>query len=323
MKGFIIFAAIAVITTNCGPSKEALELQKKAKLVFGTLPKMMPGSEKDTPERVALGEKLYFETKLSSDNSMSCNTCHNVSGKAGGVDNKPTSKGVLGKNGDRNSPTVLHAGLHVAQFWDGRAKDLQAQAKGPILNPVEMNMPSAAEVEKKLSQDPEYVSLFAKAFPGEAKPLNYENLAEAIASFERTLFAKSKFDDFLEGDAKALNAAELKGLETFMTTGCTSCHSGNVFGGKMFQKLGLVNAYTTGDLGRYNVTKAEADKLVFKVPSLRNIAITGPYFHDGSIETLETAVEKMGYHQLGKNLSSEEVSSIVAFLKTLTDKNRL
>jgi cytochrome c peroxidase len=321
MKLIILLLAISIF--NCGPSKETIELQKKAKSAFGTLPEKMPGSEGDNAELITLGKALYFDKRLSANDSQSCNSCHNVEGKAGGVDNEATSPGAFGKRGDRNSPTVLNAGFHIAQFWDGRAATLADQAKGPILNPGEMAMPNEKAVLDKLSKTKEYPELFEKAFPSEKEKLTYSNLAKAIAAFERTLKTNDRFDDWLKGDMKALNAEEVKGLATFMDAGCTGCHYGAGFGGNSFRKLGERNPYPTEDLGRFNVTKNEADKYFFKVPSLRNVMLTAPYFHDGSIKTIEEAITKMGYHQLNKELNPEEVKSIKTFLNTLTDKSRL
>lgn len=319
------YSIIFLLTTlvACGPSKETQELMKKSKQMFGALPAKMPGSEKDTPERIALGEKLYHETALSVNNSESCNSCHNVNGKGAGVDNKETSPGAFGKTGDRNSPTVLNAGFHSLQFWDGRAKDLAEQAKGPILNPIEMAMPSEKEVVEKLSAIDGYKELFAKAFP-DNPIITYESIASAIASFERTLITKDRFDDFVGGDHKALTLEEQKGLEAFMNAGCASCHNGELFGGKLFMKLGVVNEYENKeDTGKFKITGNEGDKYVFKVPSLRNVALTAPYFHDGRVKTLEEAVEKMSYYQLGKSLDKSQIDSIVSFLKTLSDKEKV
>ncbi len=318
-----LFISILLATfTYCGPTQETKDLQGKAKQIIGALPEKMPGSENDTAELISLGKKLYFEKKLSLNETQSCNSCHNVEGKGAGVDNLPTSPGAFGKNGDRNSPTVLNAGFHFVQFWDGRAADLKAQAKGPILNPVEMAMPSEKEVLQRLNADAEYPALFAKAYPNEKTPVTYENLAGAIAAFERTLVTFSRFDDFINGDYKAISQAEQEGFKSFMAAGCTSCHSGNLLGGNSFRKMGQVNEYKTNDLGLYNVTKKAEDKYFFKVPSLRNIALTGPYFHDGQVKTLEEPVKKMAYHQLGMNLSEDETKKIVTFLGTLSDKNR-
>jgi cytochrome c peroxidase len=322
MKYLIVFLLI-LIFGNCGPSEKSKELMKKGEQLFGSLPEKMPGSENDTPDLINLGKKLYMETALSENNTQSCNSCHNVLEKGGGVDNKPTSPGAFGKNGDRNSPTVLNAGFHISQFWDGREKDLVGQAKGPILNPIEMAMPNEKTAVDRISSIPEYLDLFSKAFGGEGK-ITYENIAIAIAAFERTLRTTDRFDDFIKGDHKALSQIEQEGLETFISTGCTTCHSGPLFGGRTYMKMGLVNPYENKeDLGRYNVTKSESDKYVFKVPSLRNIAITGPYFHDGKVETLEEAVTKMAYLQLGKEMKDSDVKKVTAFLKALTDKNRL
>lgn len=244
--------------------------------------------------------------------------------KLGGVDNNQFSNGApAGTIGGRNSPTVLNAGFHLAQFWDGRAADLTEQAKGPILNPVEMAMPSEEAVVKKIGAIEEYQTLFKAAFPEAKEAITYDNLAFAIAAFESTLITKDRFDDFLGGDAKALSAEEKKGLKSFMDAGCMSCHNGPLLGGNSYQKMGLLNPYAnTKDLGRYDVTKKDADKYFFKVPSLRNVALTAPYFHDGASATLEDAVQQMAHLQLNKKLSDEEVKSIVTFLGALTDKER-
>lgn len=317
---FSITILIALGTTLQAADPAAL--REKARLFFEPLPEKMPGSEHDTPVRIELGKKLYFDNRLSVNDSQSCNTCHDLNGNKAGVDNEPTSLGALGKRGDRNSPTTLNAGFHFAQFWDGRAKDLKEQAKGPILNPVEMAMPDEAAVEKKLRGIPEYRELFAKAFPGQSEPITYDNLAEAIAAFERTLITRDRFDDFLKGDDRALTAQELKGLDLFLTVGCTTCHNGPVIGGNSYQKVGLIHPYETPDLGRFTVTKEEGDEYKFKVPSLRNVALTGPYFHNGKETDLKDVVIKMAYMQLDRKLTSEEADAIVTWLRSLTDKAR-
>ena len=241
----------------------------------------------------------------------------------GGVDNEPTSPGAFGKRGGRNSPTVLNAGFHVAQFWDGRAKTLEDQAKGPVLNPGEMGMPSEAAVIEKLKAEKKYVGSFKKAFPGESDPITYDNFAKAVGAFERTLRTHDRFDDFLKGDDKALTAAELKGLDTFLSIGCTTCHTGPLLGGNDYKKLGILNAYeNTSDKGRIEVTKEDYDEFVFKVPSLRNIALTAPYFHDGTQKTLEETIQKMAWLQLGKKLTADETRDLNAFLRALSDKKR-
>lgn len=293
-------------------------LRQQASAMFGPLPASMPGSENDTPALVSLGKSLYMDKRLSVNDSQSCNSCHNVVDGAAGVDNEPTSPGAFGKRGDRNSPTSMNAGFQVAQFWDGRAADLVAQAKGPTLNPVEMAMPDEAAVEKKLRAIPEYKQQFKAAF-GKEDQITYHNIAVAIAAFERTLITKDRFDQFLKGDNKALTAQEQKGLQAFINNGCAGCHSGPTLGGKMYMKMGMVNAYAnTTDLGRYNVTKNEADKYVFKVPMLRDVARTAPYFHDGKVATLDEAVKQMAWLQLGKKLDDATTADIVAFLKSMT-----
>ena len=302
---------------------DAAALRAKAKAVIQPLPDKMPGAEKDLPAAIALGQKLYFEKRLSVNGKQSCNDCHLVDQNRAGVDNEPTSEGAHGKRGDRNSPTTLNAGFHFAQFWDGRAKDLVEQAKGPVLNPVEMAMPDEKEVIKRLEADADYPKLFKAAFPGEDKPINYNNFARAVAAFERTLITHDRFDDFLKGDDKALNAQELQGLNLFLTVGCTTCHVGPTIGGNMYQKIGLIHPYAnTNDVGRIKVTGEEWDQYRFKVPSLRNVALTYPYFHDGKVGDLRSAVKQMAYMQLGKELTDNEISSLTAFLNSLSDKTR-
>jgi cytochrome c peroxidase len=311
----------AALADSAAPS--SAELRAKAKEFFGPLPDKMPGCETDTPDKIELGRKLYFEKRLSLDNTISCNSCHQIEGARGGVDNEPTSPGVGKKRGDRNSPTTLNAGFHFLQFWDGRAPSLREQAKGPVLNPVEMAMPSEEEVVKRLKADADYAKMFGKAFPAASDKVTYDNMAEAIAAFERTLITRDRFDDFQKGDDKALSAQEQKGLNLVLSLGCTTCHVKPSMGGTSFQKVGLIHPYETEDIGREKVSKDDSDRRKFKVPSLRNVALTAPYFHDGRIATLQEAVTKMAYHQLGKELSADEANSIVAFLNALTDKARV
>lgn len=312
-------AVYGALDENIAPDS----LRTRAQKLIKPLPDKMPGAEKDTPERVALGKKLFFETQLSQDQKMSCNTCHQVEGRKGGVDNEATSLGVVGKRGGRNSPTVLNAGFQLAQFWDGRAATLEDQAKGPILNPVEMAMPDEKVVMQRLSADAAYPDLFKKAFAGDAEPMTYDNLARAIAAYERTLITHDRFDDFLKGDDKALTTQELQGLSLFLKTGCATCHNGPILGGNRYHKLGQAHSYANqSDMGRYDVTKDEADKLKFKTPVLRNVALTAPYYHDGRILALSDAVTEMAWLQLDKKLEADETAAIEAFLKSLTDKTR-
>ena len=294
-------------------------LQAQAKAIFAPLPERAERTTHPiTNEQIVLGKKLYNDTILSVGKDISCNSCHDL--KKFGVDGEPTSPGHKGQRGDRNSPTVFNSALHTAQFWDGRAATVEEQALGPITNPVEMAMPSSEEVIARLKADKEYPGLFKNAFPENRDPITYQNIGLAIGSFERTLLTPSRFDDYLKGDTGALSDQEKAGLKAFIGSGCIACHSGVGIGGGMYQKIGLVNPYKTEDLGRFNVTKNEADKYVFKVPSLRNIEKTGPYFHDGKVKTLQEAVKLMGFHQTGRQLADQEVQDIVAFLNSLTGK---
>jgi cytochrome c peroxidase len=269
--------------------------------------------------KITLGKKLYVDPRLSRDKDISCNSCHSLANF--GVDNQKTSPGHKKQRGGRNSPSSFNAALHMAQFWDGRAKDVEEQALGPIQNPIEMAMAvGGKEVVARLSADAEYHELFKRAFPTEKDPLTFANVGKAIGAFERTLVTPSRFDAFVKGDDKALSDAGLAGLKTFKEVGCMACHNGATLGGQMYQKLGLVKPYATKDLGRFEVTKNEFDKNVFKVPSLRNVEKTAPYLHDGSIATLEEAVRIMGEYQLGRKLDDKQVAEIVTFLKSLTGK---
>ncbi len=275
--------------------------------------KSNPGS----PEKVALGRMLYFDKRLSKNHDVSCNSCHGLT--TYGVDNQMTSLGHKHQFGDRNSPSVYNAAGHFAQFWDGRAADVEAQAKGPVLNPVEMAMASEASVLAVLESIPGYVEAFQKAFPSDSSPVTYDNFAKAIGAFERNLVTPSPWDKFLTGDKSALTNQQKAGFNTFIAPGCGQCHQGEFVGGSMYEKLGKVEAWPDADdIGRAKVTNRETDRLSFKVPSLRNVAKTGPYFHDGSVATLPQAVQLMAKHQLGKNLSEREVASIVAWLESLT-----
>jgi len=312
-----LLAALAPLAAAGAPTAE--ELQKKAAEIFQPLPKEMASAGNPvTDEKITLGRMLYYDPRLSKSQTVSCNSCHLLD-KAG-VDNQPTSEGHRKQHGDRNAPTVYNAALHIAQFWDGRAKDVEEQAKGPVLNPVEMAMPSEDATVAVLRSIPGYAPLFAAAFPGEKDPITYDNMARAIGAFERRLVTPSAFDRFLEGDVKALTPQQLGGLDTFMSVGCITCHNGAGVGGGMYQKVGLVHEYPTQDIGRAKITKNDADEFFFKVPSLRNVVLTGPYFHDGKVTTVEEAVRLMGWHQLGKELTPEQVKSITAFLGSLTGR---
>lgn len=299
------------------------QVGEKAKKIFQPIAGVAENPDNAiTPQKVKLGKVLYFDKRLSKEGNISCNSCHNLS--TGGVDNLPFSPGDDGGLGGRNSPTVLNAAFHATQFWDGRAKDVEEQAGMPILNPVEMAIPNEAFLIDRLRQIDLYKSLFAEAFPGQSAPITYDNLKKAIAAFERTLVTPSRFDEYLAGESKALTIAEKQGLKTFIESGCITCHNGATLGGNSFQKFGQFKDYwhytdsENVDEGRFAETKVEADKFMFKVPSLRNIHETGPYFHDGSVADLSEAVSIMAEINLNKKLTEEEVNDIVTFLKSVS-----
>jgi cytochrome c peroxidase len=330
MKRELLFWGLGLLlVTSCTGMREqanvpdADSLLVKAKAVFQPLPGEAVNPDNPvTPEKVALGKQLYFDNRLSMHNTESCNTCHNLA--TFGVDNKPTSPGDNGKNGNRNSPTTLNSALHFVMFWDGRMKNVEEQAGGPVMNPAEMSMPDEKVVVERLSKSSDYKKMFAAAFPDQKKPVTFENMRNAIAAFERTLITPGKFDKFLAGDTKAMDTAQLRGLNLFLETGCTACHSGALAGGMMFQQYPLFGNHkdytgsTVDDPGRMQATKNEADKHMFKVPSLRNIEGTWPYFHDGSVKELDKAVTIMAKAQLNKDLTPEQTGDMVAFLKSLT-----
>ncbi len=310
---------------DAGPSQADKDLLQQAQTYFQALPATAENSEnKITDEKVKLGKTLYFDTRLSLKGNNSCNSCHNLD--TYGVDNLPTSKGDAGNFGERNSPTVYNAALHAIQFWDGRAKDVEEQAGGPILNPVEMAIPNEAFIEKKLRGVEEYQPMFKAAFPDDKEAITFANITKSIAAFERTLLTPSKFDDFLKSDNNALTAEEKDGLKTFMDAGCITCHNGPAVGGTMMQKFALFGDYRElthskgNDEGLKKQTKKESDKDMFKVPSLRNIEKTGPYFHDGSVADLKEAIKIMGKTELNKDLSQADIDKIYVFLKALTGK---
>ena len=267
--------------------------------------------------KVDLGRHLYYEKRLSSNDAIACNSCHLLDKY--GVDGRDFSLGVPGTPVGRNSPTTYHAYAHIAQFWDGREPTVEEQAKGPILAGKEMGMPSPAAVVAKLKGIPAYPPLFKQAFPRDEDPVTYNNVGTAIGAFERNLATPARWDEFLKGDSKSLNAKEKEGLKQFTTLGCTTCHSGTMLGGSSFQKLGAIRPWPNqADQGLKAITGKDEDAMKFKVPSLRNIEKTGPYFHDSSEKTLAGAVQKMARHQVGLELTPDQNAAIVAFLETLT-----
>ena len=267
---------------------------------------------------VELGKMLFFDPRLSKSGFISCNSCHNLS--MGGTDNIKTSIGHKWQQGPINAPTVLNSSMNLAQFWDGRAKGLKEQAGGPIANPGEMAFTHKLAVDV-LHSIPQYRGRFKQVFG--AEKISIDMVTDAIAAFEETLVTPdSRFDKWLKGNKEAITQAELDGYKLFKESGCASCHHGTAVGGTSFKKLGVLAPYKTESKveGRKEVTGKNTDRFVFKVPTLRNIELTYPYFHDGAVATLEEAVNKMGQLQLGIDFSTEENAKIVAFLKTLTGK---
>lgn len=285
--------------------------------IFEVLPTESPNREVTaTAEMVNLGRLLFFDPGLSSNGTVSCNTCHNL--QAYGVDGLPRSLGVTQVFTSRNAPSVYNAVVHKAQFWDGRSPTLEDQAVVPILAEHEMGMLDEATIQARLNANPVYPSLFKLAFPGDPTPMSLKNIGAAIGSFERGLLTPSRFDRFLAGDYSLLSEQELRGLDTFISLRCMTCHNGVGIGGGNYTRLGVAEAYNTQDVGRFAVTNLEEDRAVFKIASLRNVAETAPYLHDGSISTLEEMVSLMARYQLGKSVTTEEVADVVAFLHTLT-----
>lgn len=325
---FISIVFISLSSCNEEVKKETVseadkDLLTSAKTYFAPLPLIAKNPDNPkTKKKIALGHKLYFDTQLSKDQTISCNSCHNLA--TYGVDNEVTSIGDDGGRGDRNSPTVLNAALHATQFWDGRAADVEEQAGMPILNPVEMAIPDEAFLVERLKQDSEYPVLFEEAFPEDEDPLTFSNISLSIALFERELLTPSPFDDYLKGDYNAISPEAKKGLQEFIEVGCITCHSGALVGGNLFQKFGVYGnywEYTGGDstdTGRFKETQVEADKYMFKVPSLRNVAETHPYFHDGSVSDLKEVIGIMAKAELNKDLSPEQVNNIYQFLESLS-----
>ena len=313
---------LMLLTTALAAPVAADELRDAAKEMYEALPSTIPALKDNTvtPAKIDLGKALFYDPRLSSSGVFSCASCHNLS--TGGDDNMETSVGHGWQKGPRNSPTVLNAVLNEAQFWDGRAEDLAAQAKGPIQAGVEMaNTP--AQVEATLLSMPDYVTWFTAAFPDEAQPVNFNNMAKAIEAFEATLLTPAPFDAWLNGDDAAMSDLAKTGLQVFMDKGCSSCHSGVNIGGHGYYPFGLIekpgaDILPVGDKGRFAVTETADDEYVFRAAPLRNIALTAPYFHSGKVWDLSVAVSIMAESQLGEELKPEETEAVVAFLESLT-----
>jgi len=283
---------------------------------FRPIAQTMGGSRRATDDLVSLGRMLWYDPRLSGSSQISCNSCHDLD--QAGVDHRPTSPGDHGQRGKRNAPTVYNSGGHIAEFWDGRARNLEEQAAGPLLNPVEMAA-TPESVVATLTSIADYERAFHRAFPDQSRPVTFDNVTKALAAFEEGLVTKSRWDAFLAGDRQALTSREIHGLRVFLQVGCVGCHTGPQVGASMFKVAGFVEPWPNQhDQGRFEVTGAPRDRMVFKVPTMKNVARTAPYFHDGSCEELPRAVRLMGRYQLGLELSEDEVSSIVAFLGALS-----
>jgi cytochrome c peroxidase len=318
--------AITLLLLGVGFSPAAFPadaLMTAAQALFRPIPEKPPAlpGNAATEAKVELGKMLFFDPRLSASHAISCNSCHNVG--LGGVDVEEKSIGHNWQKGGRNSPTVFNAVFNTAQFWDGRAKDLEEQAGGPMVNPIEMASPKA-HVAEQLAAIPGYVTAFKAAFPGEPAPVTLENTQKAIAVFEATLITpNAPFDKYLKGDESALSAAQKQGLQLFMNKGCSACHNGINVGGGRYAPFGIVEKpgaelLPPADKGRFMVTKTAGDEYVFKVPTLRNIVLTAPYFHTGRSWDLSQAVGVMAASQLGAPVNPEETANIVAFLGSLT-----
>ncbi|MBP1844529.1 cytochrome c peroxidase [Rhizobium petrolearium] len=323
LSSVAVCVLLATMAHAAGPSVPA-DLRETALEVFKPLPSTIPAVKDNriTADKIALGKALFFDPRVSASGVFSCNSCHNLA--TGGDDNLETSIGHGWQKGPRNAPTALNAVFNIAQFWDGRAEDLKAQAKGPVQAGVEMaNTPD--QVVAALKSMPQYVEWFKAAFPGEADPVTFDNFAKAIEAFEATLITPAPFDAWLNGDDDAMTVEAKQGLSLFMDKGCASCHAGINVGGEGYYPFGLIEkpgaeVLPENDKGRFAVTNTADDSYVFRAAPLRNIALTAPYFHSGKVWDLKQAVAIMGTAQLGEELKGNEVDLIVAFLDSLTGK---
>lgn len=334
----IIIIGMVLLMTACQPkirnkeevlkhppiyTKEDSVLLDQAKLFFKALPAeaVNPDNE-ETAAKVKLGKLLFYDSRLSRSGNNSCNSCHNLA--SFGVDNEPTSQGDNGQFGKRNSPSVFNAALHNMQFWDGRAKTVEEQAGMPILNPGEMAIPHKGFLIDRLKHEQLYRDQFGLAYPVAKNPINYANVQNAIGAFERTLLTPSRFDAFMNGKLDAIDSIEKTGMKFFLNSGCANCHNGAGMGGETMVKFGLFTDYRTltrsrvDDQGRMSVTGKKGDKDVFKVPGLRNVEKTYPYFHDGSVADLDSTVRIMAKVQLNSTISNDEAKAITSFLRSLT-----
>jgi cytochrome c peroxidase len=318
---------IGMVTLLAGVSAVAAaddkELLKQAQGLFQPLPKDMATAQYPlTPERVVLGRSLFFDPRFSIDGNAGCFTCHQPA--LYGTDGRPRSIGVKGRPHPRHAPSVLNAALQFVIHWRGDRVDAEDQVAQSLLSPITSGQPDEKAVLARVNAIPGYAPLFKEAFPADPEPISRRNMALAIGAFERTLVTPSRFDDYLKGNVDALSVAERAGLAKFIDVGCIACHNGPGVGGGMYQKFGVTEDYWNVthsdpiDKGRAEVTKDDADLYLFKVPSLRNVAMTPPYFHDGSVATLPEAVRAMARLQLGARLEDKDVADIVSFLASLT-----
>jgi cytochrome c peroxidase len=318
----MLASGIALFAISIAMAADDAALRREAQQIFQSLPKDMGTVDAPvTKERVALGRLLFFDPRITVDGNVSCATCHQPA--LYGTDARPTSIGVRQRPHPRNAPTVLNAALAFVNHWRGDRESVEDQARQALASPITSGHDERAVIDR-LERIPDYAPLFKTAFPNQGAPITLKNVAAAIGAFERTLVTPSPFDAYLAGDVNAISPPARAGLETFMKTGCITCHSGVGIGGGMYQKFGIVEDYwtVTGsrtiDKGRADVTGNPADLYVFRVPSLRNVAMTPPYFHDGSVPTLPEAVRIMARVQLGRKLSEPEINDIVSFLNSLT-----
>lgn len=315
MKYYLLLMTFILLACSTKvPNDQDKSVLKEAQTHFKVL-QPSPIDPDKSENLIELGEKLYFEKKLSLDGNISCNSCHKL--KKFGVDNEDLSSGQNSKRLSRNTPTVYNSSLNFKQSWDGRAKDIKEQIKLHLFDPLIYGMTDEKEILETLNKN-KYPSLFKEA----SLNLSIPNALHALESFLQTLVTRSRFDDYLEGDIFALNASERRGLNKFIEIGCINCHAGENLGSMSFEKLGQAKKYKTNDQGRFLITQNNEDKMNFKVPSLRNVAQTAPYLHDGSIRTLEEMIDIMGEYQLGQKLLREDIQDIKAFLSTL-DANSL
>lgn len=297
------------------------DILDEARAKIGIFPRIPKGAENDTPSQIQLGSRIFQDKTLSLNSAQSCSTCHLLSGRNIGTDGQSVSRGTFGQLGRRNVLSILNVGHLETLFWDGRMDSLESQALLPFTDANEMALPSQTELLNRFNQGSAYSSEFTIAFP-ENPNINISNIGRAIAAFERSLNSRSRFDDFMDGNVFALSSEEKIGLKLFLNLNCISCHSGPMLGGKKFAKLDSVYSYNATDLGRFEVTGNSNDRFFFRTPSLRNVASTQPYFHDGSVSSLSEAVRRMNHYEAPRPISEQEVQTLVIFLRSLSDSTR-